>query len=135
MDHLADAKDFHAVGPLIQTLRAARNDLIVEHAAHALAKIGRPEAAPALREAAARPELDPALRLDLARSILDLRDPAGLEVILRVLEENPPEAVRREGLELFRERTGIGGSLEELRRWWVKRGASLRWRDETRRFE
>ncbi len=138
IDHLADMKDPHAVEPLVETLRAARNDLVLEHAAHALAKIGRSEAAPALREAAARPELDPALRLDLARSILDLRDPAGFEVVLRVLEENPPEAVRREALELVRERTGgavRAASPEELRRWWARRGASLRWREETRRFE
>lgn len=138
IDHLADRRDPHAVEPLVQTLRTARNDLILEHAAHALAKIGRPEAAPALRDVAARPELDPALRLDLARSILDLRDPAGLEILIRVLEENPPEAVRREALELFRERTGLRtapGTPEELRRWWARRGASLRWREETRRFE
>jgi zinc/manganese transport system permease protein len=138
IDHLADLKDPHAVEPLVRTLRAARHDLVLEHVAHALAKIGRPEGAPALRDAAARPELDPALRLDLARSILDLRDPAGLDILIRVLEENPPEAVRREALELFRERTGLptgSGTPEELRRWWARRGASLRWREETRRFE
>lgn len=134
IDHLADAKDPHAAAEIVALLRTAASDDLIEHAAHALAKMQAVEAVPALREVAAR-DLDPALRVDLAEAVLDLRDPAGFAVLIDVLGKGPPAQVGRDARALIERRSGRTGDLEALRSWWAARGASLRWRGPARRFE
>ncbi len=137
IDHLADGRDPHAAEPILQLLRRTQNDLIIEHAAHALAKLNAVEAVPVLREVASH-DLDPALRVDLARSILDLRDPSGFGILVAVLAGEAPAAARREARGLLEARTSLRVDPEkqdELRRWWAERGPSLRWSGQTRRFE
>jgi zinc/manganese transport system permease protein len=134
IDHLADARDPHAAPAIVELLKRTSSDMIIEHAAHALAKLQSVEALPVLKEIASH-DLDPLLRVDLARSILDLRDPGGLAILMDVLEKDSPEEAHREALALIRERTRQEGDLPALKRWWIKRGPSLRWRGESRRFE
>lgn len=132
--HMEHLKDHHAVGDLVRVLRTTKNDRIIEHAGHALARLEAVEAVPALREVAAR-DLDPELRLEVARSLLDLRDPGGFPVLLDLLEKDAPAQVRRDALALFQERSGRPGDPAALRKWWNEKGSGLRWRGQTRRFE
>jgi zinc/manganese transport system permease protein len=132
--HLEHSNDPHAAEPIMELLRRSSNDRIVEHAAHALATLGSVQALPLLKEVAAK-DLDPLLRVEIARSILDLRDPGGFAMLLSILEAGPPAVVRDEAAQLFEERAGVKGDLAALKKWWAERGAQLRWRRETKRFE
>jgi zinc/manganese transport system permease protein len=134
IDHLADRKDPHAVGPILELLRRTTSDLIIEHAAHALAKIGAAETSPVLREIASH-DLDPELRVELARAALELRDPGGFPILIDVLGKEPPAQTAREARALISEMAGREMDLPSLRRWWEERGARLRWSSQTKRFE
>jgi len=132
LHHLEETKDPHAVPHVVELLRRTRSDQIVEHCAHALAILGSSEAVAPLREAAAR-DVDDDLRVKLAQAILDLRDAAGLGILLDVIEKGQARVPREEARRLFEARTGR--KAEGARAWWTQRGASVRWREQTKRFE
>jgi zinc/manganese transport system permease protein len=134
LDHLADRKDPHAAGPIVELLKKTSSDLVIEHAAHALAKLGAAEAAPALLEIGSH-DLDPSLRVELARAALDLRDPGGFPLLIDVLSKEPPAQTAREVRALVAEKSGTEMDLPALRAWWAERGPRLRWSNQTRRFE
>ena len=135
LDHVRDMKkDLHFVAPVIDVVKRTRSDQVLEHAADVLAKLGAPEGAPALREAAGR-DLDAELQVHLARAILDLHDPGGFAVLLKVLDSGPPDFARKEALQLIEERTGLKLDVAALKTWWAERGPSLKWRNENKRFE
>ncbi len=85
-------------------------------------------------EAAAR-DLDPELQVHLARAILDLRDPAGFGVLVKVLDSEPPKFAREEALQLAEERSGQKRDAASLKKWWTERGEMLKWKTENKRFE
>ena len=134
IDHLADRKDPHAAGPILELLKRTTSDLVIEHAAHALAKLGAVEAAPALRELASH-DIDPALKIELARSTLELRDPGGFAILIDVLEMQPSAQAARDARALVTEKAGMDMEPSTLRKWWAERGARLRWSSQTKRFE
>ncbi len=134
LDHLADRKDPHAAGPILELLEKTSSDLVIEHAPHALAKLGAVEAAPVLREVASH-DIDPPLRVELARAALELRDPGGFPILIDVLEKDPPALTAREARALVAEKTGREMDLPALKKWWSERGPRLRWSSQTRRFE
>lgn len=140
--HLEKTGDAHAVEPLVGVLRTTTSDLVLEHAAEALAHLGSPEAVPALREAAAR-DLDPFLHVTLGRALLELQDGAGFAALLRVLEKGEPREACEEASRAVEEKAGLKlgygtdpkAALERFRKWWAQRGPAPRWRPESRRFE
>jgi len=136
LDHLRDLKekDLHFVAPVTELVRRTKSDQVLEHAADVLSKLDDPSAAPALKEAAGR-DLDAELQVHVARAILDLRDPEGFAVLLKVLESDPPKFAREEALQLAGERNGLKLDPAALKKWWTQRGASLRWKSESRKFE
>ncbi len=136
LHHLEEMKDRHAVPHVIDLLRTTKSDQIVEHAAHALVVLGDPAAVPALREVAAREGTDEALRVSLAEAILDLRDPSGLPILIGVLETAEARVPREDAAKAIAARTGRkADDAAALRKWWSERGASVRWRAQTGRFE
>lgn len=133
---LDQLKDPHAGAELIALVDRTRSDIVLQHAAGALASLGVKEAAPALRRAAAREDLDSDLRVSLARAILDLQDPGGFPVLIDVFEKADANQPRREAKKMIEERTGL--KFEDagaMREWWALRGPSLRWKGQTSRFE
>src|SRR5205814_4936504 len=112
------------VQPVIDVLKRTKSDQVLEHSADVLAKLGSPEAVPALKEAAGR-DLDAELQVHLARAILDLRDPGGFAVLLKVLDSGPPEFARQEAIQLIEERTGFKLDGAALKKWWSERGPTL----------
>jgi len=134
LDHIKKEKDKHFVGPVIDVVKRTKADQVLEHAAETLTHLDAPEALPALKEAAAR-DLDADLLVHIARAILELRDPAGFGVLIKVLDSDPPRIAREEALHLVEE--GAGRKLEgdALKKWWVERGPSLKWKPENKRFE
>jgi zinc/manganese transport system permease protein len=136
LDHLRDLKekDPHYVPPVLDLVKKTKSDQVLEHAADVLSNLGDPSAVPALKEAAGR-DLDPDLQVHLARSILDLRDPSGFGVLTKVLDSDPPKFAREEALRLAEERSGRKLDATGLKKWWTERGASLKWKNENKRFE
>jgi zinc/manganese transport system permease protein len=136
LDHVRDMKekDLHFVAPVIELVKETKSDQVLEHAADVLAKLGSAEAAPVLRDAAGR-DLDAELQVHLSRAILDLRDPGGFAVLIKVLDSGPPEFARKEALQLVEERTGLKLEGSALRKWWTDKASSLRWKNENKRFE
>jgi zinc/manganese transport system permease protein len=136
LDHIRDMKeqDRHFVGPVLEVVKRTRSDQVLDHAAEALSRLDDPAAIPALKEAATR-DLDAELLVHLARAILDLRDPGGFAVLIRVLDSGPPEFARKEAVELFQERTALKLDEAGLRKWWAERGATVKWKGASKRFE
>jgi zinc/manganese transport system permease protein len=136
LDHIRDLKekDLHFVAPVIDVLKRTKSDQVLEHAADVLAKLEAPEGAPPLKEAAGR-DLDAELQVHLARAILDLHDPGGFAVLLKVLDSGPPEFARKEAIQLIEERTALKLDGAALKKWWADRGPSLKWKKENNRFE
>ncbi len=137
LDHIQDMKerDVHFVGPVSEVLRRTKSDQVLEHGADVLAKLGSKDGILALKEAAAR-DLDDELRVHLARSILDLKDPSGFGILVQVVgSPETKDYVRKEALRLVEEQTGLKADAEALKKWWAERGASLKWKAETKRFE
>jgi len=136
LDHLRDMKekDAHFVAPVSELVRRTTSDQVLEHAADVLAKLDDPAAVPVLKEAAGR-DLDPDLQVHLARAILDLRDPAGFGVLVKVLDDEPPKFARDEALQLAGERSGRTFDAAGLKKWWMERGPALKWKRENGRFE
>jgi thioredoxin-like negative regulator of GroEL len=135
LHHLAETRDAHAVDPVIELIGRKPSDAVLQAAAETLAKLDATKAVPALKEAAGR-DLDPDLQLHLAQAILDLKDPSGFVVILKILESSEvPGPTRDEALELVQKRTGRKMDLAELKKWWAEKGAGLKWRSDSRRFE
>jgi hypothetical protein len=99
-----------------------------------LSKLDDSTAVPALKEAAAR-DLDADLQVHLARAILDLRDPAGFGVLVKVLDSDPPKLAREEALQLAEERSGRKLDAAALKKWWLERDGALKWKNESKRFE
>ena len=71
----------------------------------------------------------------MARAILDLRDPEGFLVLLKVLESDPPKFAREEAIQLAAERNGLKLDPASLKKWWTERGAALKWKNESKKFE
>jgi len=134
LDHIARTKDAHAVDPVIEVVRTTKSDQALLHAAEALVALEAVKALPALHAAAAR-DVDSDLRVHLAQAILDLRDPSGFAILIRVLEQGPPRITADEALALVEHRTGRKMDLAALKAWWSEKGPSLRWRTDSRRFE
>jgi len=136
LDHLRDMKeqDKHFVAPVMEVVRKTKSDQVLEHAADVLSKLDDPSAVPALREAAGR-DLDAELQVHVARAILDLRDPEGFAVLVKVLGSDPPKFAREEALQLAEERNGRKLDPASLKKWWTERGASLKWKSESKKFE
>lgn len=134
LDHIKNEKDKHFVGPVIDVVKRTKADQVLEHAADTLAHLDSPEGAAVLKEAAAR-DLDADLLVHLARAILELRDPAGFGVLVKVLESDPPRIAREEAQHLVEEMTGRKFEGDVLKKWWTDRGPSLKWRSENKRFE
>jgi zinc/manganese transport system permease protein len=143
--HLEEMKDRHAVGEFVKLLGMTKSDRLKEHLAEALAMFGDASAAPALIAAAA--SADAALKVTIAESVLALRSPEGLRLLIDVLEKG--EAVpRAQAAKILRASAGVGedydaakdaagnaAAIAKLRSWWETRGRHLRWREPTRRFE
>jgi zinc/manganese transport system permease protein len=136
LDHLRDMKekDAHFVAPVIDLMKKTKSDQVLEHAADVLSKLDDSTAVPALKEAAAR-DLDADLQVHLARAILDLRDPAGFGVLVKVLDSDPPKLAREEALQLAEERSGRKLDAAALKKWWSERDGALKWKNENKRFE
>jgi zinc/manganese transport system permease protein len=136
LDHLRDMKekDAHFVAPVIDLMKKTKSDQVLEHAADVLSKLDDSTAVPALKEAAAR-DLDADLQVHLARAILDLRDPAGFGVLVKVLDSDPPKLAREEALQLAEERSGRKLDAAALKKWWLERDGALKWKNESKRFE
>ncbi|MBI3855932.1 MAG: metal ABC transporter permease [Planctomycetes bacterium] len=136
LDHVRDMKDrdLHFVAPILEIVRRTKSDQVLEHSADVLAKLDAPEAAGVLKEAAAR-DLDADLQVHLARAVLDLRDPGGFALLVKILESGPPEFARKEALQLIQERTGLKLEGAALKKWLAERGPSLKWKSENKRFE
>lgn len=136
LDHLRDMKekDTHYVPPVLELVKKTKSDQVLEHAADVLSKLEDPAALPVLKEAVAR-DLDADLQVHLARTILDLRDPAGFGVLVKVLDSEPPRLAREEALQLASERAGAKLDAAALKKWWTERGTSLKWKNENKRFE
>jgi HEAT repeat protein len=127
-------QDRHFVGPVIEVVKRTKSDQVLDHAAEALAKLDDPAAIPILKEAATR-DLDAELLVHLGRALLDLRDPGGFAVLIRVLDSGPPEFARKEVDGLFQERTGLKLDDAGLRKWWSERGPTVKWKGASKRFE
>jgi HEAT repeat protein len=127
-------KDAHFVAPVIDLMKKTKSDQVLEHAADVLSKLDNPSATPALKEAAGR-DLDAELQVHVARAILDLRDPEGFAVLVKVLESDPPKFAREEALQLAEERNVLKLDPAALKKWWMERGAALKWKNESRKFE
>jgi zinc/manganese transport system permease protein len=136
LDHIKDLReqDRHFVGPVIEVVKRTKSDQVLDHAAEALAKLDDPAAIPILKEAATR-DLDAELLVHLGRALLDLRDPGGFAVLIRVLDSGPPEFARKEAVDLFQERTGLKLDDAGLRKWWSERGPTVKWKGASKRFE
>jgi len=52
-----------------------------------------------------------------------------------VLDSGPPDFARKEALQLVEERSGAKLDEAAFRKWWSERGASLKWKNENKRFE
>src|SRR6185295_3377078 len=136
LDHLRDMKekDTHFVEPVLALVKKTKSDQVLEHAADVLSKLDDPAALPVLKEAAAR-DLDADLQVHIARTILDLRDPAGFGILVKVLDSDPPPLAREEALHLASERSGSKLDAASFKKWWTERGAMLKWKTENKRFE
>ena len=147
LDQLAERKDPHAVSVILDLLRDTDSDRLIEHIAHLLPTFEDQAAVPVLQELAAG-DHDAFLRVALARAILELKDPAGIPVLINILGEDEGELAHREAVELLRNLTGEGfgygpeldpadnaNALESWRVWWTEHGPHLRWREQTLRFE
>lgn len=136
LDHILNMKekDRHFVGPVTEVVKRTKSDQVLEHAAETLGKLGFAEAVPALREAAGR-DLDGDLEVHIARAILDLRDPSGFSVLIKVLNSDPSRIAREEALQLIEDRAGRKMEGEALKKWWAEQGSSLKWKAENKRFE
>lgn len=134
LDHILKEKDKHFVGPVIDVVKRTKSDQVLEHAAAALSHLDSPEAVAVLKEAAGR-DLDADLQVHLARAILDLHDPAGFGLLIKVLDSEPSRIARDEALQLIEERSGQKLEGAALKKWWSEREASLKWKSENKRFE
>jgi HEAT repeat protein len=119
---------------VIDVVKRTKADQVLEHAAAALAHLDSPEAVPALKEAAGR-DLDADLQVHLARAILDLRDPSGFGLLIKVLDSEPGRIARDEALQLAEERSGRKLDAAALKKWWSERDGALKWKNENKRFE
>jgi hypothetical protein len=147
LHHVHDHPDPHLLTAVLEVLKTAESDRVVEHAVQAVTVFQDQAAIPALRRVAAT-RRDPFLRVEIARAIFELGSPAGIPILLALLEEEPPVVVRQEAIGLldrFTGRTlgydpqaGAAQNREALLRWrqlWQESGHRLRWRKQTRRFE
>ncbi len=138
IDHFVKMKDVHANPHLVELIRNPKSsDLVLEHAAKAVAALNASEAVPALKEASKR-DLDSGLQVVVARAILDLRDPGGFPILIDVVEKGDANEPKLDAKALIEERTALKvdmKSLEPLKKWWAEKGPALRWHSETKRFE
>ncbi|HEU4338654.1 MAG TPA: iron chelate uptake ABC transporter family permease subunit [Planctomycetota bacterium] len=134
IDHLADSGDAHAPDEFLKLLKTGPSDLVTEHLAHGLAKLGHAPAIPSLVEAAARAR-DASLKVDIARAILALRGVEGFRILIDVLASDPPAVWKAEAEKTL---AAVGAPVKDaaaLRTWWETKGRALKWRDTTKRFD
>jgi zinc/manganese transport system permease protein len=135
LHHIEKMGDAHAVRPVMDLLSSTKSDRVIEHAAETLAVLQAKEAIPLLKEIVRR-DLDDGLKVSVAAALLALRDPSGLGVLIDVMEKGEAQAAREDARKLFEQQTGRGAEdLAAVRQWWSRRGGSLKWREETKRFE
>lgn len=147
LDQLAERGDAHAVPEILELLRSTNSDRLIEHIAHLLPLFEASAAVPVLLELAGR-DYDAFLEVGLARAVLELRDPAGLLVLIEILGADEGELAHREAAELLRQFTGkqfeyrpeLGladndDALEGWRSWWAEHHSHLKWRQEKGVFE
>ena len=56
-------------------------------------------------------------------------------MLLKVLDSGPPDFARKKVLQPVKERSGVKLDEAAFRKWWSERGASLRRKNENKRFE
>jgi len=134
IDHLVDSRDPHVPEEFLKVLKTGPSELVTEHLAHGLAKLGHAPAIPALVESAGRAG-DASLKVEIARSILALRGIEGFSILIDVLASDAPALWRAEAEKSL---SSVGAPVKDvaaLRSWWESRGRHLRWRESTKRFE
>ena len=135
LHHIEKMKDVHAIQPVTDLLASTKSERVIEHAAGALAILEAKAAIPVIKEIAGR-DLDDDLKVKLAEALLSLRDPAGLAVLIDVMEKGEARVAREDARRLFEKHTGRkGDDVAATRQWWSQRGGALKWREETNRFE
>jgi zinc/manganese transport system permease protein len=146
--HLARLKDPHAVAPLVEALRGTTSDRVAEHIIQVLPELdGAATSVPAL-EQVAQGNGDPFLRLEAAAALLMLKEKKGFDVLLALLEDDPPLLLEKRVGELLKQTTGQGFGVgesdaseeraqarERFRAWLTEKGRGLRWRPDLHRFE
>jgi len=147
--HLEELKDPHAVPLLAKALDDAPSDRVAEHIIQILPAFGHPAAAAAASvKAFAGKSDDPFIQLEAAETLLRLKDPAGFEIIGKVLADEPPLLVEQKAGALLGEMAaddfGIGKSEEDEARaaarerfasWLATKGQKARWREDLHRFD
>jgi len=135
---LKESEDDKSRTHVIELVRNPKSsDLVLEHAAKALAALEAVEAVPALKEAAGR-DIDSGLQVVIARAILDLKDPGGFPILIQVIEKGDANEPRMDAKGMVEERSAQKvdmKALDPLKKWWSERGPALKWRSETKRFE
>ena len=135
LHHIEKMGDAHAVRPVMDLLSSTKSERVIECAAGALASLRAKEAIPLLKEIVRR-DLDDDLKVGLADALLALRDPAGLGVLVELMEKGEHPAAREDARKLLERYTGRqAGDVAAVRQWWSQRGGTLTWKDETQRFE
>jgi zinc/manganese transport system permease protein len=147
--HLAEGKDPHAAALLVGALRASASERVSEHIIEVLPELpgAREVALPALHDLAEQ-AVDSFLKLELARTLLRLKDSAGFQVLLTVIEQDPSVLLAQKAGELLEQMMGSDFGLSRAesaidqakararaKRWFDMHGAELRWRQSKRRFE
>jgi zinc/manganese transport system permease protein len=131
---LVDLGDTHTGDEFVRLLETGPSDVVTEHLAHGIAKLGHAAAVPALVKAAGRAE-DPSLQVDLANAILELHDPEGFRILVDVLASNPPVVWKAAAEKTLASVGAPAGDAAALKAWWDSKGRRLRWREAVKRFE
>jgi zinc/manganese transport system permease protein len=148
LHHLANSKDPHAVELLVTAMRQPRSERVLEHILLVLPEFGPAAAAaiPAVKDLASQSE-DPFLRYEAAQALFRLRSPEGFEVLLALLEDDPPVLVEQKAGSLLEEMTGVqfglgvessqerARVLQRFKEWFDQNGRRVRWRPDRGRFE
>ena len=146
---LEELKDPHAVPVLARALAGAESDRVAEHIIQILPSFGASAAsATASVKAFAGKSDDPFIQLEAAETLLRLKDPAGFDIIGKVLGDEPPLLVEQKAGALLGEMAaddfGIGKSEEDDARaaarerfaaWLAEKGRNARWREDLHRFD
>ena len=101
ISQLETMEDKRIVPGLVDLLGRTDSDQVVENIAEALAEKRDPQAAPALR-AALQKDYDPFLKLTLAQALVKIKDKAGYEALLNMLQGDDPVLLRSQAYEVLK---------------------------------